>query len=85
MMHATAWWLLGYSAIPIPILIPPIIGITIGDKPKNKSENVIISLAPLLLSLSAYIQYQATNNQFYLTAALVNVSGMLYDFCSIFW
>ena len=84
LLHAIAWWSFGYSAIPIPVLIPPILGITIGDKPKRRRENFVISTAPVLLTISSLLVYYLTGNQQYLLFGILNISGMFYDFASIF-
>jgi len=84
LMHALAWWYFGYSAIPIPILIPPIIGITIGEKPSRRYENILISLAPILLTFGGLIAYAITKNDFYAIWSGINAFGMVYDVFSIF-
>ena len=85
LLHALAWWYFGYSAIPIPILIPPILGITIGEKPRRKRENFVISLAPILLTITSYLIYQQTGNERYLMFGMINLLGMGYDmFSAIF-
>lgn len=84
MLHALAWWSFGYSAIPIPILIPPILGITIGEKPRRFLENFIISLAPLLLTATSLLVYNVTGNEQYLTFGIINLAGMIYDIPSAF-
>jgi hypothetical protein len=82
LMHALAWWYYGYRAIPIPILVPPILGITIGEKPNKQSQNFNISLAPILLSVSAFIFYYLTSDITYAVLGGVNLFGMMYDFIS---
>lgn len=84
LLHALAWWSFGYSAIPIPILIPPILGITLGEKPRRRRENFVISVAPILLTISSAFVYHMTGNRQYLVFGVINLVGMLYDFISIF-
>jgi len=84
LLHALAWWYFGYSAIPIPILIPPILGITIGEKPKRKWENFVISLAPILLTITSYLVYKQTGNEQYFLYGMLNLVGMGYDIFSAF-
>jgi len=67
LLHAIAWWSFGYSAVPIPILIPPILGITIGEKPRKSRENFVVSIAPILLTISSIAVYYTTGNELYLT------------------
>jgi len=82
LLHALAWWYYGYSAIPIPIPIPPILGITIGQKPTNKKENIIISLAPSLLTIVCIIYWWLYKDESVLVLGLLNLLGMGYDFMS---
>lgn len=84
LLHAAAWWYYGYSAIPIPILIPPILGITIGQKPRSKWHNLVISLAPILLTITSLLVYHTTANERYLGFGMINLFGMGYDIVSVF-
>jgi len=84
LLHALAWWYFGYSAKPIPLLIPPILGITIGDKPRRWHENFIISLAPLLLTLVCFLNFYITGDSLSLYFGLINLFGMSYDFIHAF-
>ena len=84
LLHASAWWYYGYSAIPIPILIPPILGITIGEKPRNRWENFTISLAPILLTIVSLLVYHMMGNEQYLWFGMINLVGMVYDIVSAF-
>ena len=82
LLHALAWWYYGYPAIPIPVLVPPFLGITIGPKPSNAKENAGISLAPLLLTVICYMNYRVTGDTLILGFGLINLFGMGYDFIS---
>lgn len=84
LMHALVWWYFGYFAIPIPILIPPLLGITIGDKTNIRSENILISLSPVLLTITAIFVFLITENDGYLILGLLNLICMFYDFFSVF-
>ena len=84
LLHALAFWYYGYHAIPIPILIPPILGITIGDKPNSRTENFVISLAPVLLTIMSFLAYCTTGNPAYTTFGWLNLFGMSYDIISAF-
>lgn len=79
LLHALAWWYFGYFAIPIPILIPPFLGITIGSKPRRRYENVIVSLAPILLTVGGFLATRMTGNNIYSVYGLINLFGMGYD------
>lgn len=82
LLHALAWWYFGHFAVPVPILIPPILGVTIGEKIDSKRERVIISLAPILLTGTSYIAYQTTGNDKYFWFGTLNLFGMAYDILS---
>ena len=84
LMHALAWWCLGYVAIPIPILIPPILGITLGPEPYTKWEDAIISLSPAFLTVGALWVFYITSNEIFLGWGLLNLFGMVYDGYSVF-
>ena len=84
LMHALASWYFGYFAIPIPILIPPIIGITIGERPAEEREDVAVSLSPLLLTGGGLIAYFITKDILYAAWGGLNAFGMVYDVLSIF-
>lgn len=84
LLHALSWWYYGHFAIPIPILIPPILGITIGDRPKNRWENLTISLAPILLTVTSLLAAQIMENEQYFLFGMINLFGMGYDLISAF-
>lgn len=84
MLHALAWWYYGYFAIPIPIPIPPILGITIGSKPKTRWENFIIFMAPVLLSVVCFLLGYTTENKLYFVYGGFNLFGMVYDILHAF-
>jgi hypothetical protein len=82
LLHALAWWYFGYFAIPIPILIPPFLGITIGSKPRRRYENMIVSLAPILLTVVGFLATKMTGNTQYSVYGVINLFGMGYDMFS---
>lgn len=83
-MHALAWWSYGYFAIPIPLCLPIIWGITIGPKPSSFLQNAVISLAPIWLTCVSFLPYYLYGDTHYTTFGLLNLSGMFYDVISVF-
>jgi len=83
LMHALAWWYYGCWAIPIPILIPPFLGITIGPKLDKFKKRAAVSLAPILITLANVLLYLSARDGSYLVGALINLLGMGYDFFSL--
>ena len=71
LLHALAWWYFGCFAIPIPIMVPPIMGITIGPAPRGW-RNAAVALAPILLTT-------ASLHLGYYTYAMLNFFGMTWD------
>lgn len=71
LLHALAWWYYGCFAIPIPIMVPPIMGITIGPALRGW-RNATVALAPILLTITSlhlgYYEY-----------AMLNFFGMTWD------
>ena len=84
LLHAIAFWSFGCFAVPIPIMIPPIFGITIGEAPSSRFSNILISLAPVLLTVSAFFVSNMTGNPLYFQWGLINLVGMIYDCISVF-
>ena len=84
LLHAFAFWYYGYSAIPIPIFIPPILGICIGQKPHKRSERIAVSLAPQILTIMGFILGIIGQNYLYIQIAIYNLFGSTYDIISIF-
>jgi len=53
LLHTMAWKHFGYNAKIL--LVTPIFGLARGTKPRNFSENMYISLAPLILTITAIL------------------------------
>lgn len=81
LLHAMAWWYFGEFAIPIPILIPPILGICIGPK-LDRGKNIVISLAPVLITTTGVLLWFITKQENAGFVALFNLVGMAYDIFS---
>ncbi len=79
LLHALARRFFGYRAIPIPILFPPILGITVGPKPQETSEQAAAGLAPVLLTAATFLLYCFTINDRYLMLGLLNLFCTAFD------
>ena len=81
-MHAAAYWAQGCDALPIPILIPPVLGLTVAECPLGASTR-LAAAAPLLVSGMGFLLAWVTGDDTYLLLALFNLFGMLFDFIKI--
>jgi len=80
-LHAIAYRHYGCSAIPIPIMIPPILGITIA-KCYNDTGS-IPKVAPLIITLYSFPLYFLFRNIIFLGLGILNLIGSLYDIVSL--
>lgn len=78
-LHALARRFFGYRAIPIPILFPPILGITLGPKPQRMSEKVAVGFAPVLMTAANFLVFYLTGNGRYLMLRLLNLFCTAFD------
>jgi len=80
LLHTLALRYYRYHASPFPILIPPILGLTITrHKWLGRKEKISIAFAPLLLSAWCFLYYQYTGSQLAYFYSIVNLSGTLFD------
>jgi len=78
-LHALARRLLGYRAFPVPILLPPILGFTVGERPWNERDAVLVALAPLSLTAVNWLVYASTLSAGHLFLGGFNLFCMVYD------
>ena len=81
LLHTHAWKYFGYTAKVTLVL--PMFGLSRGTKPRTQEENFLISMAPILLTIVAFVFLLLENNPSgrsdYLFLALLNTAGMGYD------
>jgi len=79
LLHALTRRFFGYRAIPIPLLFPPILGITVGPKPQKTSERAAAASAPLLLTAATFLLYCFTSNDRYAMLGIFNLFFTAFD------
>jgi len=78
-LHALGRWFFGYRAVPIPILLPPILGFTVGEKPHTNVQRCVVSSMPLLLTFANWLVYVATGSERQLVLGLINLFCTAFD------
>jgi len=78
-LHALARRFFGYRAIPIPILFPPILGFTLGQKPQRIYEKVAVGSAPVLMTAANFLVFYLTGNGRYVILGLLNLFCTAFD------
>jgi len=78
-LHALARRFLGYRAYPIPVLVPPYLGFTVGERPWMQRDALLVALAPLLLTTSNWLFYAGTGDDRHLFLGILNLFCMVFD------
>ena len=76
LLHALGRWFFGYWAVPVPILIPPILGFTVGEKPRTSVQRFVVSSMPLLLTVANWLVYGVTGSERHLMLGFINLFCM---------
>jgi len=79
LLHALGRWFFGYWAVPVPILIPPFLGFTLGEKPHTNMQRFVVSSMPLLLTLANWLVYGATGSERQLMLGIINLFCTAFD------
>lgn len=79
LLHALGRWFFGYWAVPIPILIPPILGFTVGEKPHTNVQRFVFSSMPLLLTVANWLVYGATGSERHIILGFINLFCTAFD------
>jgi hypothetical protein len=79
LLHALGRWFFGYWALPVPILLPPILGFTVGEKPHTSVQRFVVSSMPLLLPIANWLVYIVTGTERHLVLGFINLFCMAFD------
>jgi len=79
LLHALGRWFFGYRAVPVPILLPPILGFTVGEKPHTNVQRFVISSMPLLLTVANWLVYGVTGSERHLMLGFINLFCTAFD------
>ncbi len=81
LLHAMSYWYYGCFALPLPLMSPPILGVTFA---RCGAKSRIPKIAPLAISVVGFAIGLATGSYRYQFLALLNLAGSAYDVATFF-